>query len=121
MRNRLCHQVVRVDVDGPPAAQTHRFGHDELRPDRIDDTIGDIILPREDIGNRAIVPVGPDVNALGRIDQLGGDSDVATRLPHAALEHVTCAQIGRQLPDVDRFAFEGKAGVTIDNREPLLA
>jgi hypothetical protein len=88
MRKRLRHQVVCVDVNRSPSPQTHRFSHDELRPDRIDNAVGDFVLPDENIGDSAIVPVGPDVNALGGIDQLGGDPYAATRLPHAAFENV---------------------------------
>src|SRR5262245_19620376 len=117
----LCYQFVRVRVIGRLAPQTHRFGHDELRPDRIDDTIGDVILPAEDVGDRAIVAVGPDVNTLGGVDQLRGDPYSIARLAHAAFEDVARPQLAAEFPDVDRFTFAGKGRVTIDNREPLLA
>src|SRR5262245_1930743 len=117
----LRYQFVRVRVIGRLAPQTHRFGHDELRPDRIHDAIGDVILPAEDVGDRAIVPVGPDVNTLGGIDQLRGDPYAAAGLAYAAFENVPRSQLAAEFPDVDRLTFAGKGRVTIDNREPLLA
>src|SRR3954447_7055593 len=48
-----------------------------------------LILDGEDVGEIAIVPVGPQMATRGRIDQLGCDADAVAGLAHAAFEHVS--------------------------------
>ncbi len=69
------------------------------RPGRVaDDGGGDLVLDGEDVGELAVVALGPDV-AVGRgVDQLDGDAHPVAGLAHAALDHVLDAELARHLP-----------------------
>ena len=51
------------------------------------------------------------------IDKLSGDADLATRLAHAALEHVANAKLASDLLDVDRLALVGEARIAGDDEQ----
>ena len=58
---------------------------------------GDLVLDGEDVGELAVVALGPDV-AVGRgVDQLDGDAHPVAGLAHAALDHVLDAELARHL------------------------
>jgi hypothetical protein len=73
---------------------------------RARDSLRDLVLNREDVRHLAIVPLGPDVAAVGRRDELCGDPDSVARLADAAFEHVGDAQHFGDLPDVIVLALE---------------
>ena len=79
VRQRLQHQVPRIDALRRLAPHPRRLGDQDLRPDRTDDAVGDVVLQLEDVGQLAIVAVGPQVDAVRGIDQLSGDAHPARR------------------------------------------
>ena len=77
----------------------------EIERERGDDLRRHVVLHGEDVGQVAVEPLGPEVAAGRRVDELGGDPDPIARLAHAALEHIAhaealadLAQCGRSCP-----------------------
>ena len=68
--------------------------------ERIDDTLGDLVLDREDVLHFAIEAVGPEPVAILYIDQLRRDADEVARLADAAFENGLDPEFGADLPDV---------------------
>jgi hypothetical protein len=79
--------------------------------------VRDLILDGEDVGEVAVVPVGPDVVASHSVNQLRGDSHPPAGLAHAAFDDVADVQLFGDLGDIHRLALEGEDGVSGDDRE----
>ena len=69
------------------------LGGQELGPDAADDAGRDLVLDGEDVVERPVVALGPEVGAGGGIDQLRGHPDAVAGLADAALEHVADAEL----------------------------
>ena len=108
VRQRLHHQVPGVDALRRLAPHPRRLGEQDLRADRTDHPVGDLVLQREDVGELAVVAVGPQMIAERRVDQLAGDAHAARRFAHAAFEDVAHAELARDRPHVDRAALVGE-------------
>ena len=71
---KVCHTakivVVGVETFGWLALRALDLGPLELRRDRADDGLGDLILQLENIVERAFEALGPQMRPSGRIDQL---------------------------------------------------
>ena len=81
-----------------------------------DDGLRDLVLQGEDVGQVAVVAVGPDVVAGRAVDQLGGDPHPAAGLAHAAFEHVADAELARHLGQTSTdLALEREGGVARDH------
>ena len=78
------------------------LGLAQFRLDRANDTARDLLLKREDVVERAVETVGPDMCAGCRIDQLAGDANSTTGLAHAAFEHVTHAKLAPDFTSIVR-------------------
>ena len=88
---------------------------------RLDDSgnVGrDLILKLEHVFERTVEPVGPQMRAGLRLDQLRRDAHPVARFAHAAFEHVAHSQFAGDLPHVDGSAFVGGARVAGDNEQP---
>src|SRR5229473_1989862 len=57
---------------------------------------GNLVLYREDIGEIAVVALGPDVVASLGFDQLGGHTDPIAGLTHAAFEHIAHSEFAHR-------------------------
>ena len=77
VRERLHHEVPGVDALRRLAPHARRFGEQDLRADRADHPVGDLVLQLEDVRQLAIVAVGPQVIAGRRVDELSGDAHAA--------------------------------------------
>ena len=62
--------VAGIEAFGWLAECTLDLGRPESGPDRADDTARDLVLQFEDVVERAIKAVGPDMRAAGSVDQL---------------------------------------------------
>src|SRR3984893_17399196 len=113
-RERLFEQAVGCDAIGPSAlvhvpeaALAIIPGTHVLRPlrdyalafsagqrwlDRGDDTSGDVVLHRENVGQISIVTVRPEMGTGGRIDKLAGDANPLPGPAHATFEDVAGAK-----------------------------
>src|SRR6516225_12390159 len=79
--------------------------------DRANDAQGNLVLHRENVVERAIVALGPDMPAAPRLDQLCRQTDAVASLAQAAFEDIAHAELAADLLHVDGAAFEGKGRV----------
>ena len=93
----------------------------ELWRDRADDALGHPVLQLEDVLERAVEAVGPEMGAGRRIDELAGDAHAVRGLAHAAFEHVAHAELAADLPHVDGAALVGEARIAGDHEQPANA
>ena len=63
---------------------------------------------REDVGQFAVIAIGPDVVASRGVDQLGGDAHAVAALADAALQHVAHAEFAGDALYVDCLALVGE-------------
>lgn len=77
---------------------------------RFRDSARDPVLGGEDVLDRHVVAVGPELEAVVRLDELGGDADPVVRLADAPLEQRADAQAVRHLPDREVGVPEAEGG-----------
>src|SRR5438105_8202401 len=107
--------VVRVEAFGRLALGAFDLRSFELRRDRADDTLGHLVLQREDVAEGAFKTVRPDVAPGRRIDELSSYAYPPGSASHAAFEHVAHAQLAAHLLHVHRPALVGEARVARDD------
>ena len=66
----------------------------------------------------AVVTLGPELPARGRVDELRIDTDLVTGPAHAAFQHVAHAQLLRRPRAPSARALEGKDRVPGDDEQP---
>jgi hypothetical protein len=91
----------------------------QTRLNRGDHAHRELVLKREDVVERAVVTLRPDVPAGLRLDQLTGDAQAVRRLADTALEDVAHAELTPGLLQVHRSALVGEARIAGDHEEPL--
>ena len=89
----------------------------DRRGERGRQCLRDLILHGEDVGQIAIVALGPDVISRFTFDQLRSDPDPIAGLAHAAFEHIAHAELPADLFHVDRTALVSKGGVPGDDEQ----
>lgn len=80
----------------------------DLRLDRRDDALSDLVLHGEDVDQLAVVALGPEMTAGGGVVELRGDTHAIVHLAHAALDDVADAEFLGDLPEVDRAPLVGE-------------
>jgi hypothetical protein len=103
-------------VGGTP----HRIGIASRRFEclpRQPDAIGDLILQLENVVERAVEAVGPDVRAGRCVDQLPGDAHPVAGFAHAAFEDEAHAKLLRHLFHADRPALVGEGRIAGDHKK----
>src|SRR5262249_49679925 len=75
-------------------------------------------LQLEDVFERPIEAVGPQMRSVCSVNQLGGDAYPAARLADRALKNVANAQLAADLLYVDGLAPAGEARIAGDDKEP---
>jgi len=78
-RRRAKHQVVGIQTIRPLASDTVDLGLAQARLDRADHACRDLVLHCEDIVERPVVALGPDVPSCLGFDELAGDADPVAR------------------------------------------
>src|SRR5437868_653066 len=73
-----------------------------------DDVTRDLILDRENIFERSIETLRPEVVTAVGFDQLGGYANTVAGFPDAAFEHVAHTKFSSYLTYIGRFSFIGK-------------
>ncbi len=120
-----CHAaqeiVIGIETFGRLAFGAFDFGLLQLRPDRADDARRHLVLQIEDILQRAVETVGPEMRIGRAVDELAGDAHPVRRLAHAAFEDVAHPQLAADLFYIDRPALVGEAGVPGDDEQPAHA
>ena len=118
VRQRPHHQVPGVHAVRRLAPGAEILRGVELRLDRGDDRLGDLVLHREHVGEVAVVALRPDVAAGGDVVELRRDAHALAVLAHAAFDHVADAELLGDLLHVDGLALVGERGVARDHEEP---
>ena len=80
MRQRSHHEAPRVHIVRRLAPGPEILGGVELRLDRRDHGLGDLVLHGEHVGEIAVVALRPEVTAGGDVDELGRDADMVASL-----------------------------------------
>jgi len=111
-------EVVSGQIGGRPAGRTGGLGGLQRRLDDPGDAGSHLVLKLEDIFERAVEPVGPQMRPGSRVDQLPCDPHPITGLPDRAFEDVAYAQFAADALNVDRLPFVGEAGIAGDHEEP---
>ena len=118
MRQRPHHQIPGVHAVRRLAPGAKIFRGIELRLDRGDDRLGDLVLHREHVGEIAVVALRPDVAAGGDVVELRRDAHAVAALAHAALDHIADAEFLGDLLHVDGLALVDERRVARDHEEP---
>ena len=69
---------------------------------------GDLVLDGEHVAHLSVVALGPQVVAVGHLDQLRRDAQSVPGLAHAALEHRVDVELRRYFIDRGRLPLERK-------------
>ncbi len=69
------------------------------------DHLRNLVLNSEDVGQVAVIALGPQVTGVHAVDQLRGDADLVARLLHAALNNIAHAQLTAHVLGLRRLAF----------------
>jgi hypothetical protein len=83
-RKRAQIEVVGAEVGGRPRGGSAHLGGLQCWLDDAGDADRDLVLKVEDIFERAVEAVGPQMSAGGRVDQLPGDSHALPGFAHRA-------------------------------------
>jgi len=71
-------------------------------------SLGDLVLHCKDVGEIAVVALGPDMVADLGLDQLRSDADPIAGFTQAAFEHISHTQLASDLFHIDREASVGQ-------------
>src|SRR5215471_2252260 len=115
---RLQIKIVGSEIVGGAGERPFGLGNLKRRLDDCGDAGRDLILKVEYIFQRAVEPIGPEMRADFRLDQLPSDAHSVAGFPHTALEHVAHAEFERDLLYIDRLAFIGEGRIASDDKEP---
>ena len=118
MRERAHQEIPGVHAVGRLALGAKILGGIELRLDRGDDRLRDLVLHREDVGELAVVTFGPEMAAGGDVVELRGDADAVAVLADAALDDIAHAELFRDLTQMNRAALVDEARVACDHEQP---
>src|SRR5260221_6590525 len=108
-RNSAQEEIVGIDALGWLPSCTLDFSVSKSRLNGAKNACGNAVLKIEDIFQRTIESLGPNVSASGGVDQLGRDSNAVFGLTHAAFKQISHAKLAADLLHVDCFSLVNKA------------
>src|SRR5262245_4484391 len=114
----LDDQVPGAEILRRAILRTDAFGLQQLRLNRGNHLARYLVLQRKDVGEFAVVTIGPDVVSGCGIYQLRRDAHAVAALSHAAFQHVANAELARSALHVDRFALIRKRRIARDYEKP---
>ena len=77
-----------------------------------------MVLQFEEVFERALKAVSPQLRAGFRLDQLRGDAHPPTTLPDRTFEDVAHAQFATDPLNVDRLTLVGERAIARDHEQP---
>ena len=89
----------------------------QLDLELLHDRLRDLVLDGEDVGQIAVVAIGPEMRPVLRIDQLRVDADALARLSDAAFENVGDVEAPAHLLHVGVLALVGEGRIPRDDRQ----
>ena len=92
-----------------------RLGGDELGVQRARQPRDDFVLHVEEIGERLVEPLGPEMVAGLGVDELHVDAHAVSAALDAAFEDIADVQLAADLFQIDGFALVGEGGVAPDH------
>src|SRR5262249_4814734 len=113
----------QVGIVGTEAASrlplcTLDLGPLELRGDRSDDAVRDLILKLEDIVEPSFEPVGPKVRARRRVDELSRYANPVLGLAKTAFDDISHTKLASHLLLINHLALVSETGVAGDYEQP---
>src|SRR5438094_6837075 len=94
------------------------LGYLQRRFDHAGNAASHFVLEVEDVLERAVEPIGPEMRAGFGIDQLPCDPHPVAGLAHRAFEHVAYAKFARDTLHLDRLPLVGEARIARDYEKP---
>ena len=101
-------EVVVVSVGDVAAFEVRQLVRQQRRAELVGDLDRDLVLEGEDVGDRPVVAVGPELGAVAGLHEPGRDPDPVARPLDAALEQVVGADGAAHLARVRLLALEGE-------------
>ena len=95
-------QIVVVGVDVLRRRRLDRLLLLRQQPhlELLDDRLGDLVLDGEDVGQVAVIAVGPEMRSVCAVDELRVDAHPLARLADASFQHVRDVEPPAHLLDV---------------------
>ena len=90
------------------------LGGGELGVQRVRQARDDFVLHVEDIGERLVEALGPEMTARFGVDELHVDAHAVAAALEAALEDIADVQLAPDLLQIDGFALVSESGVAPD-------
>src|ERR1700730_10294683 len=110
-----------IEVSRMHAHGALSLGRGDGRGNRDRCCLCNVVLHHKNVGEVAVVTLGPDMLASLGLDQLRGDADAVGGLTEAAFEHVAYTQFAPDLLHVDGAGLAGEAGVAGDDEQRGIA
>ncbi len=112
------HQFPRAEIAGGARKGADALRGQKARLDRGDDAAGDLILHGKNIAQLTVVLLGPVMAARRRFNELCADAQPLAGPANAAFEHITHAQLARDLPHIDGAVLVDECRVAGDHEQP---
>src|ERR1700687_1787826 len=100
--------VVRINVDGAHLSHRELFAFAQNDSQRFDDRLGYVVLDRENVLHLAIVLLGPEVVAVGGVNQLRRDAELIAYLPHTSFQNGRDFELASDLADIVALSLESE-------------
>src|SRR6516165_7071261 len=111
-------EIIGSKIGGRSASRPRSLGGLQGRLDDAGDTDRDLVLQIEDVLERAIEAVGPQMHSCFGLDKLRGNANPPAALPDRAFEDVAHAQLAADPLYVDRLALVCERAVACDHEQP---
>ena len=111
-------QTLKIEVHrvgGRGLFRASRLGGDKLGVERARQPRDDFVLHVEEIGERLVEPLGPEMIAGFGVDQLHVDAHAVSAALNAALQHIADVQLAADLLQIDGLALVGEGGIAPDH------
>ena len=118
-RQASLYETPRVETSYLLAFQAFELRLVDLRRDGADDSGGVLVLYVEDIIQRPVEPLRPQVTSGLRIDQLCRYADSISRLPGAAVQHIPHGEVFRDRVDVYSLSLVDEGRIAGDYQNPV--
>ena len=118
MRQCPHDKIPRVQIAGRLAPAVKILRGIDLRLDRADDGVGDLVLHGEYVEQVAVIMFRPDMTAGRGVVELRGDTHAIADLSYATFDDIAHAEFDCDLLHVHRLALVGERRVAGDHEEP---